>query len=144
MCTEAIRPAGFGASAPLVAATATRLRPGRRAGATFIKIGVGVLRKPDERKYDPYRLYPIVDAGTWTVNRRPGAVEFTHALADASSGYAYEYRKTVSVIGDSIALSAQGFITATIESHGMDLVVYDAVEGRRMVSGRAERPSGLV
>ena len=70
------------------------------AGGTFIKIGVGVLRRPDDKDYDPFRLYPIQDGGRWTVTRRPDAIEFRHELADASTGYAYEYRKTVSVAGD--------------------------------------------
>src|SRR4051794_22011706 len=37
-----------------------------KVGGTFIKIGVGVLRKPDEANYSPYRLYPIQDGGKWT------------------------------------------------------------------------------
>jgi len=53
-----------------------------KAGGTFIKIGVGVLGKPDDNKYDPYRLYPIKDGGQWTVTRRPESIEFRHALAD--------------------------------------------------------------
>jgi hypothetical protein len=71
-----------------------------KTGGTFIKIGVGVLRKPDDRNYDPYRLYPIMDGGKWTVTRRPDSIEFKHELADPSTDYAYEYRKTVSVAGD--------------------------------------------
>lgn len=71
-----------------------------KAGGTFIKIGVGVLRKPDDDNYDPFRLYPIEDGGRWTVTRRPDSIEFRHELADPSTGYAYEYRKTVSVAGD--------------------------------------------
>lgn len=71
-----------------------------KAGGTFIKIGVGVLRKPDDKNYDPFRLYPIADGGKWTVTRRPDAAEFRHVLADPLTGYAYEYHKTVSVAGD--------------------------------------------
>ncbi len=71
-----------------------------KAGGTFIKIGVGVLRKPDDGKYDAFRLYPIQDGGKWTLTRRPGAIEFNHELADPSTGYAYAYRKTVSVVGN--------------------------------------------
>ncbi len=70
-----------------------------KAGGTFVKIGVGVLRKPDDNKYDPFRLYPIKDGGRWTVTRRPDSIEFRQELADPSSGYAYEYRKTVLVVG---------------------------------------------
>jgi hypothetical protein len=71
-----------------------------KAGGTFIKIGVGVLRRPDDRPYDPYRLYPIQDGGKWTVTRRPDALEFRQVLADPATGHAYDYRKTVSVVGD--------------------------------------------
>lgn len=71
-----------------------------KAGGTFIKIGVGVLRKPDDQKYDPYRLYPIADGGKWTVTPQSDAVEFVHDLADPFSGYAYRYRKTVALIVD--------------------------------------------
>ncbi len=67
------------------------------AGGTFIKIGVGVLRKPDNGRYDPYRLYEIVNGGKWTVNSTPAAVEFRHELADASTGYAYDYFKTAAL-----------------------------------------------
>jgi len=71
-----------------------------KAGGTFIKIGVGVLRKPDDAKYSAYRLYPIQDGGKWSVRRKLDSVEFRHELADPSTGYAYIYRKTVSVVGD--------------------------------------------
>jgi len=71
-----------------------------KAGGTFIKIGVGVLRKSDDGKYDQFHLYAIQDGGKRTVTRRPDSIEFRHVLADPSSGYAYEYRKTVSVTGD--------------------------------------------
>ena len=71
-----------------------------QAGGTFVKISVGVLRRPDDHPYDPYRLYPIVDGGKWTVTRRPDCLEFRQKLADPSSGYAYEYRKTVSLHAD--------------------------------------------
>src|SRR5438067_11361563 len=36
-----------------------------KPGGTFLKIGVGVLRRPDERDYDHFRLYEIVDPGKW-------------------------------------------------------------------------------
>src|SRR5690349_6045691 len=68
-----------------------------RAGGTFIKIGVGVLRKPDDGKYDMFHPYEIVDGGKWSVHRESDAIEFKQELADPSSGYGYEYRKTVSL-----------------------------------------------
>jgi lysophospholipase L1-like esterase len=49
---------------------------------------------------------------------------------------------SVNVIGDSIALSAQPILTKTFESLGVEILAYDAVESRRMVSGSTDLPSG--
>jgi hypothetical protein len=68
-----------------------------KVGGTFIKIGVGVLRK-DKADYDFVKQYEIVDPGEWTVKQDGDAVEFTHKLADPSSGYGYIYRKSVRLI----------------------------------------------
>jgi len=68
-----------------------------KPGGTFIKIGVGVLRKPDDAKYDMFRVYEMVDGGKWAVRRDYDAIEFRQELSDPSTGYAYDYRKTVSV-----------------------------------------------
>jgi hypothetical protein len=70
-----------------------------RPGGTFIKIGIGVLRKPDAQPYDRYRLYEIVDPGKWEVHTERDTTEFIQTLDDASSGYGYVYRKTVRLIG---------------------------------------------
>ena len=71
-----------------------------KPGGTFIKIGVGVLRKPDDAKYDMFRVYEMVDGGKWAVHRDSDAIEFRQELSDPSTGYAYDYRKTVSVTKD--------------------------------------------
>ena len=69
-----------------------------KAGATFLKIGVGILRKPDDSPYSPYRLYEIVDGGKWSFEKSAEAVEFIQELHDSSSGYGYIYRKKVSLV----------------------------------------------
>ena len=66
-----------------------------KPGGSFIKIGVGVLRRPDEGKYDNYKLYEIIDTGKRTVKKDSDSIEFTQEVADSSSGYAYTYRKAV-------------------------------------------------
>jgi hypothetical protein len=66
-----------------------------KPGGAFIKIGVGVLRKPDERDYSPYHLYEIVDPGKRSVRTTPTSVTFTHELLDAATGYGYTYTKTL-------------------------------------------------
>ena len=68
-----------------------------KVGGTFIKIGVGVLRK-DSSHYDYVKQYEIVDPGKWTVKRRRDSVKFTQKLADPASGYGYIYTKTVRLI----------------------------------------------
>ncbi|HTS62667.1 MAG TPA: hypothetical protein VMH28_11630 [Candidatus Acidoferrales bacterium] len=71
-----------------------------KTGGTFLKIGVGVLRRPDDRDYDHFRLYDIVDPGKWTNRMARDSAEFTQAVNDAASGYGYEYRKTVRLVGN--------------------------------------------
>lgn len=90
-------------------------------GGTFVKIGVGVLRKPkvgeppdpprpapppgrggrgptDPERYDHSRTYQIVDPGKWTTKKSRDSVEFTHELNDAADGFGYVYRKTIRLI----------------------------------------------
>jgi hypothetical protein len=64
-----------------------------KPGETFIRIGVGVLRKPQEENFNRFKTYEIVDSGTWKVERQADRVSFHHVAADPSSGYAYEYMK---------------------------------------------------
>jgi hypothetical protein len=66
-----------------------------KAGGTFLKIGVGVIRKPEEPKFQQFNTYEIVDPGKWTVKKRPDAVEFTQTVKDPASGYSYHYVKVV-------------------------------------------------
>ncbi|MGH9663482.1 MAG: hypothetical protein ACRD9L_03545 [Bryobacteraceae bacterium] len=65
-----------------------------QAGGTFIRIGVGVVRKPEEKAYRPFNTYEIVDPGERTLRKGKNWIEFGHRLGP-SNGYAYDYRKTV-------------------------------------------------
>ncbi|MGD0580919.1 MAG: hypothetical protein ABSC08_18585, partial [Bryobacteraceae bacterium] len=68
-------------------------------GNTFVRIGVGVLRKPaGETKFDRFKTYEIVDPGKWSVHKSRDRVRFVHELNAASGqtgGYAYLYTKTI-------------------------------------------------
>ncbi len=66
-----------------------------KPGGTFVKIGIGVLRKPDDSKFDHSKTYEIVDGGHWTVKKTSDSVEFTQAVSDPATGYGYLYKKTV-------------------------------------------------
>ncbi len=68
-----------------------------KVGGTFVKIGVGVLRK-DSEQYDAFRQYDLLDPGKWTVKTHGDSVEFTHELSDPATGYGYLYRKTVRLV----------------------------------------------
>jgi hypothetical protein len=63
-------------------------------GGTFIRIGVGVVRKPEEKEYGPFKTYDIVDGGKWKVNRGKDWIEFVHDLK-GPNGYSYQYAKTI-------------------------------------------------
>jgi hypothetical protein len=64
-------------------------------GGTFVKIGVGVLRKTDNSPYSAFKKYELVDTGKWSVRKGADFVEFTQELTDPATGYGYVYRKTV-------------------------------------------------
>jgi hypothetical protein len=109
-------------------------------GGTFIKIGVGVLRKPDTQKYSSYRLYDIVDSGKWTV--RPGGqtVGFMQEVSDASSGYGYVYEKIVRltpgqpemIIGHRLKNTGRKAIRTSVYNHNF-LVLDGATIGSDFV-----------
>src|SRR5579883_1271401 len=58
----------------------------------FVKIGVGALRRPDEKKYDRFHTYELVDGGKWTVQKKKDGVTYRQELKDAA-GYSYVYEK---------------------------------------------------
>lgn len=74
-----------------------------RVGESFVRIGVGAVRKPDEPAYGQFKTYDIVDPGTRTTTRGAGWIELTHTLGD-TRGYAYEYRKRVQVTDHTLIL----------------------------------------
>ena len=92
-----------------------------KTGGTFIRIGVGVLRKPEEEKFQQFKTYDIVDPGKWAVKSGRDSVTFTQTVRDPTSGYAYLYKKTVHLVKDSprmvIEHSLKNTGTKTIETN---------------------------
>lgn len=74
-----------------------------KPGESFVRIGVGAVRKPVEPAYRRFETYEIVDSGKWTVSKAADRIEFVHELGD-TSGYAYVYRKTVRLSKDTLVL----------------------------------------
>src|SRR5271156_4900368 len=95
-----------------------------KPGGTFLKIGVGMLRKPDDAHYTGYRLYEIVDGGKWSVKKSKDAIEFTQELHDSSSGYGYVYHKKISLVaGKPQMLIEHSF--KNVGTHAIHTSVYD-------------------
>lgn len=80
---EEFSPLGFDAAKP---------------GETFVKIGVGALRKSDRPKYNNMHDFPIVDPAAWHVHATKTSIEFTQKVVDSSSGYGYLYTKTLRLV----------------------------------------------
>lgn len=71
-------------------------------GDGFIKIGVGVLRRPDHAPYQFWRRYEVLDHGQWRYEAEPHQITSTHQL-NAPDGWAYRYTKTVE-LGPGVGL----------------------------------------
>jgi hypothetical protein len=99
----------------------------------FVKIGVGVLRQPDDAAYDHYRHYQIVDQGRRTTKRTRNSVLFTQMLK--SGDLAYTYKKSVRlvdgksqlIIGHSLQNTGKQTIDTSVYDHNfLRLVPGDA------------------
>lgn len=93
-------------------------------GGTFLKIGVGVLRKPDKAKYSIFRLYEVVDHGKWSVVPKPNSVRFTQRILDPSTGYGYLYQKTVRLVPGQPRMLIEHTIT-NLGKRPIETSVYD-------------------
>lgn len=74
-----------------------------QTGEGFVRIGVGVLEKPEEEKYNWMGTYKVLDYGTWTVQQGEDWITFTHRL-ETDFGYAYVYKKTIRLKEDGFSI----------------------------------------
>lgn len=88
-------------------------------GGTFIRIGVGAVRKPEEAQYQRFKTYDIVDHGKWTVKPGKDKIEFVHELSN--NGYAYRYSKTVRLTPGKTEM----VIEHTLENKGAKVIETD-------------------
>ncbi len=73
------------------------------AGDPFIRIGVGILKKGNEKSYDWMGTYPILDHGKWTVEQGDDWISFRHEI-NSDFGYGYVYTKTVRLKEDGFLI----------------------------------------
>ena len=73
-----------------------------KVGETFVKIGVGELRKDRDEPYQFMKTYPVTNPGTRAYSVAGGVHTFTHEVA-AKSGVGYKLVKTVESADDASA-----------------------------------------
>lgn len=93
----------FGITAPPGYATAA-------AGDSFLKIGVGLLRKLDGQPYDFRRPYPLINPGHWRFETSSDRIRMIHDL-DSDSGWAYSYVTDVYLSPDGPGFVLQRSLT---------------------------------
>jgi hypothetical protein len=111
-----------------------------KPGAGFIRIGVGVVRKPDEPAYQRFKTYEIVDPGKRSIRNGPDWVEFTHELS-TDAGYAYLYKKTVRLAKDKPVMTLEH----TLRNTGrlpIETAVYD--HNFFVIDGKPTGPDSVV
>ncbi|MBO9636926.1 MAG: hypothetical protein J7576_02045 [Siphonobacter aquaeclarae] len=90
-------------------------------GETFLKIGVGMLRKKDQSAYRFFAPFENTNGGTWTTKVHRNRIVFVHELSD-SQGYGYRYEKTVRLRKNKLILSHRLKNTGT---KPLETTVYD-------------------
>ena len=115
-------------------------RPGE-PGTTFVRVGVGVCRQPDEEGFRWNHTYRIVDHGGWTVARGGNWIEFGQSVRDDSSGYGYAYSKRLTLTPGSPEL----VIDHVVENSGRLTIETDVYNHNFFViDGQATGPDFVV
>jgi hypothetical protein len=91
-----------------------------KTGEKFIRIGVGVLEKPDEPEYIWNNTYKILDFGKWSIDQGKDWIEFTHEI-NSDIGYKYIYVKRIELKKDKPGFT----ITHTLKNTGTKIIETD-------------------
>lgn len=67
-----------------------------KPGETFVKVGVGILRRPDATPYNAFKKYELVDPGKWQVKPNADNIEFIQTLDGV-----YTYTKRIRLLKGS-------------------------------------------
>jgi len=122
-------------------------------GASFVKIGIGALTKPDALPYSPFKYYPIIDAGKWEIKRSRAGIEFRHRLNTANYGYIYTKKMTLTpgrpemVIAHTLTNTGHQAIVTDVFDHNFFMLDSQSVAPGRILkfifSPTAEAARGL-
>lgn len=103
-------------------------------GDTFVKLGVGVLRRATDAPYSCYESYEVVDPGTRSTRTTAASVEYTHQVSDARTGLSCAYRKTVTAIAGGAdlviehSLDNTGRVTIQAEQYNHNFLTLDGAQ----------------
>jgi hypothetical protein len=90
-----------------------------KVGEPFIKIGIGLLEKPDEPNYNFGRAYKIIRPGKWDVTHGKDWIEFRQNF-EGVNGWSYTYIKKITLAKDkpefTISHSLKNTGTSPIET----------------------------
>lgn len=117
------------------------------AGGNFLKIGVGMLSKPNESAYNNFKLYTITNPGKWKIKTKADQIQFLHELSDPE--YSYEYCKTLQltkgkpelVLTHSLKNTGKNTIETTVYDHNF-LVIDKQLTGPGTVVNFPENLKG--
>lgn len=62
-------------------------------GGKGLIVGIGSIRKPDEKPYTFTHTYEVIDHGKWQVKKKSDQILFAHTFKD--NDYSYEYEKVI-------------------------------------------------
>jgi len=89
-----------------------------KVGDPFVKIGIGVLAKPDEAHYAIITPYKILDPGVWQIKKHADRITFKQEVKKTK--YAYTYQKKVRLVKNKPVLELSHVLknngTAVIET----------------------------
>jgi hypothetical protein len=94
-----------------------------KPGDPFVKIGVGVLRKINDRPYRFASDYPLIDGGKWTIHTSARSVSYKQDLK-SPVGISYAYKKTLTLDKHDPVLTIQHELKNT-GTETIDTEVYD-------------------
>ena len=72
-------------------------------GGSYVRIGVGLIEKPDEAEYSFRNFYKLLDHGTWTLDHGDDWISFRHEL-NTDIGYSYIYEKRIQLKEDGFIM----------------------------------------
>lgn len=72
-------------------------------GGKYVRIGVGLIEKPDEAEYSFRNQYTLLDHGKWTVDHGDDWISFRQEL-ETDIGYAYIYQKLIKLTSNGFSI----------------------------------------